>query len=95
MAGTATQATGATDITVASDATIEGLLASFAGKDWKSTKLKSAKWTEKSDSKGNALDHIDATIVVENDGSVTVSYYPTWVKNMADQAVTTPKAEGK
>ena len=82
------------DITVTSDPTIEDLLASFAGKNWKSTKLKSAKWTEKSDSSGNALDHINATIVVANDGSVTVSYYPTWVKNMADQAVTTPKAEG-
>lgn len=94
MAGTASKAGGAKDITVTSDATIEDLLASFAGKDWKSTKLKSAKWTEDLQSKGEALDHIDATIVVENDGSVTVSYYPTWVKNMADQAVTTPKAEG-
>ena len=94
VAGTASKAGGAKDITVTSDATIEDLLASFAGKDWKSTKLKSAKWTEDLQSKGEALDHIDATIVVENDGSVTVSYYPTWVKNMADQAVTTPKAEG-
>lgn len=94
MAGTATQADGAKDITVTSDSTIEGLLVSFAGTDWKSTKLKSAKWTEDSKSSGTALDHIDATIVVANDGSVTVSYYPTWVKNMADQAVTTPKAEG-
>lgn len=95
VAGTASKEGEAKDITVTSDTTIEDLLASFAGKDWKSTKLKSAKWTEKSDSSGAALDHIDATIVVENDGSVTVSYYPTWVKNMADQAVTTPKAEGK
>ena len=94
VAGTASKAGEAKDITVKSDATIEDLLASFAGKDWKSTKLKSAKWTEDPQSKGEALDHIDATIVVENDGSVTVSYYPTWVKNMADQAVTTPKAEG-
>lgn len=80
------------DVTVTSDATIESLLASFAGEGWKSTKLKSAKWTAESDSKGTALDHISATIVVANDGSVTVSYYPTWVKNMADQAVPTPKA---
>ena len=94
MAGTAAKSGDKGDITVTSNTTIEDLLASFAGKDWKSTKLKSAKWTEESDSKGNALDHIDATIVVANDGSITVSYYPTWVKNMADQAVTTPKVEG-
>lgn len=92
VAGTATDNGTKGDITVTSDSTIENLLTSFAGDGWKSTKLKSAKWTEDAESKGTALNHICAKIVVANDGSVTVSYYPTWVKNMSDQAVTTPKA---
>ena len=92
VAGTAADNGTKGDITVTSDSTIENLLKSFAGDGWKSTKLKSAKWTEDAESKGTALNHICAKIVVANDGSVTVSYYPTWVKNMSDQAVTTPKA---
>ena len=76
--------------TVASSNTdLENLLASFAGSDWKNTKLKSAKWTATKDSKTEtALTSINAKIVVSNDGSVTVDYYPTWVKSMSDQDTT-------
>ena len=82
--------TGNGPYTIAQDTTIEGLLESFAGTGWTSTKLKSAKWTDNSSGTGTALTAISAQIVVANDGSVTVSYYPTWVKNMADQTVVTP-----
>lgn len=75
--------------TITEDETIEGMLQSFAGSGWTSTKLKSAKWTKKNDASGTALTAISAQIVVANDGSVTVTYYPTWVKNMADQTVST------
>lgn len=87
-AGTTT--TGDGPYTITQDTTIEGLLQSFAGTGWTSTKLKSAKWTIDSAGTGTALTAISAQIIVANDGSVTVSYYPTWVKNMADQTVVKP-----
>lgn len=50
----------------------------FAGNDWANTKLKSKKWTN--DNKGNT---ISATVVVGADGSVTVTYNPTTLKDTA------------
>ena len=83
-------ATGNGPYTIGTDnANLTTLLESFAGTGWTDTKLKPAKWTTQSNSTGEALTAISAQIVVANDGSVTVSYYPTWVKNMADQTTTT------
>ena len=75
---------------------LETLLGSFAGTDWTKTTLKSAKWTEANDGSGTALTAISANIVVANDGSVNVSYYPTWIKQMSDQKTEGQiKSEGK
>ncbi len=52
----------------------------FAGNDWANTKLKSKKWTDKN---GAAITAISATVVVGEDGSVTVTYNPTTLKNTA------------
>ena len=52
----------------------------FAGNDWANTKLKSKKWT---DDDGAAITAISATVVVGADGSVTVTYNPTTLKNTA------------
>lgn len=71
--------------TVTTNAEITSLLSEFAGKDWTSTTLKSAKWTENSDGSGTALTEISAQIKVANNGSLEVQYYPTWIKSMSDQ----------
>lgn len=60
-------ATGAT-----TEAALTTLFNEFAGNDWANTKLKSKKWGE---------DPISATILVKEDGSVTVSYSPTDIKD--------------
>lgn len=52
----------------------------FAGNDWANTKLKSKKWTNE---KGKAITEISATVVVGEDGSVTVTYNPTTLKDTA------------
>ena len=52
----------------------------FAGNDWAHTKLKSKKWTNE---KGKAITEISATVVVGDDGSVTVTYNPTTLKDTA------------
>lgn len=81
------KATGIGPYTITQDTDIEGLLASFAGTGWTGTKLKSAKWTDNSDGSGTVLTAISAKIEVFNDGSVVVTYYPIWMKSMADQKV--------
>ena len=56
---------------------------SFVGENWKSDiKLKSKKWT---DANGNLLTSISATLLVKNDGSVTVTYDPTTIKDQTNQ----------
>ena len=92
-AGVTTATAGPYTVATA-DNTIQTMLSSFAGTGWTDTKLKSAKWTANSNSSGTALTAISAKINVANDGSVTVSYYPEWVKNMADQTVATPAGKG-
>ena len=52
----------------------------FAGNDWAKTRLKSKKWT---DENGADITTISATVVVRADGSVTVTYNPTTLKNTA------------
>lgn len=49
---------------------------SFAGSDWQDIKLKSKKW-------GNSLTAITATVKVESDGTVSVTYNPTDIKDLA------------
>lgn len=80
--------------TITKDATIEGLLASFAGTGWTDTKLKSAKWTDDAEGKNSLLSAISAKIEVSNDGSVVVTYYPAWMKSIANQkAVSAPTGD--
>ena len=57
-------------------------LTEYAGDEWRNTTLKSSKWTEGTvdDLKVGSV-QISAKCVIETNGSVTVSYYPTSVKN--------------
>ena len=64
------------------DTAIGKALTEYAGDEWRNTTLKSSKWT------GGTVDgltvgnvQISAKCVIETNGSVTVSYYPTSVKN--------------
>ena len=59
---------------------LETVFNNFAGNDWANTKLKSKKWT---DDKGKAITEISAKVVVGEDGSVTVTYNPTTLKDTA------------
>lgn len=62
---------------------IKKLISSYAGDKWSTTTLKSAKWTENADGTGTLQESINAQLEVKNDGSINVSYYPTWIKNLA------------
>lgn len=55
----------------------------FAGNDWANTKLKSKKWTNDNKGEKDVKDTISATVKVEEDGSVTVKYNPTTLKDTA------------
>ena len=56
---------------------------SFVGENWREEiKLKSKKWTDKD---GKPVTTISATLVVDNDGSVTVTYDPTTIKDQTNQ----------
>ena len=68
----------------ASDAVTKAIseITKFAGNDWQNTKLKSKKWTDKD---GKTVSSISATLAVENDGSVTVTYDPTTIKDQTNQ----------
>ena len=57
---------------------IEKILTEFAGNDWKNTKLKSQKWTDDAD---KAITSISATVTVDTDGKLTVTYNPTKLKD--------------
>lgn len=59
------------------------VFASFVGDNWRNEiKLKSKKW-EDTDKK--TVKEISATLKVENDGSVTVTYDPTTIKDQTNQ----------
>ena len=84
---------GAAAVTLTSEkgtaaTTVESLLASYAGAEWKKTKLKSSKWL-KTDNSGaettTFATEISATITVVNDGSVSVSYSPTTIKDQTNK----------
>ena len=72
---------GSTEITDTDDAVYK-LITSYAGTNWASTKLKSQKWVGADSAAGAS---IGATLVVANDGSVTVTYTPTDFKEQANQ----------
>lgn len=55
----------------------------FAGNDWANTKLKSKKWKNDNKAEKDAKDTISAKVVVREDGSVTVTYNPTTLKDTA------------
>lgn len=60
-------------------------LAEYAGSDWKSTTLKSSKWKlltgETAPTGAPNKPYVAATCKVEEDGAVTVNYFPASVKN--------------
>lgn len=79
LTGSAAEATANTKI--------EELLASYAGKEWTKTKLKSSKWetstTAQNVTTTTMSKTISAKLTVNNDGSIDVEYIPT---NMKEQA---------
>lgn len=68
---------------------IKELLASYAGKEWTSTKLKSSKWEASTTVNGQTTTTmsktISAVLTVNNDGSVDVEYKPASVKEQANK----------
>ena len=59
---------------------------SFVGENWKSDiKLKSKKWTNNGKLDGTPLNEIKAVLTVGNDGSVTVEYTPSTIKDQTNQ----------
>lgn len=64
---------------------VEKALTDFAGDNWKNTRLKSSKWVNENTDATAAKDTISATIKVDTDGSVTVSYNPKALKETANQ----------
>ena len=57
----------------------------FAGNDWANTKLKSKKWTNDNKGDGAVTNTISATVVVGEDGSVTVTYNPKSLKTTVNK----------
>ena len=66
------------------DTTTEGIITSYAGENWKDTKLKSSKWTESTAADAATVNKISAELKVENDGSVTVKYTPATIKDQTN-----------
>ena len=81
-------ATGSTATTLTkdekTDETTEGIITSYAGENWKDTKLKSSKWTESTAADAKTVTKISAELKVENDGSVTVKYTPATIKDQTN-----------
>lgn len=70
-------------------------LTEYAGTDWNKTTLKSSKWThddKNGELKENKPDgvYIAAECVVADTGAVTVTYYPTTVKNSVKEKKAEP-----
>ena len=86
---TETQTTGTTILdcnpndTSQSTSEIDGIITSYVGANWKDTKLKSKKWENPKTKK--TVTQISATLEVKNDGSVTVTYDPTTIKDQTNQ----------
>ena len=69
--------------TTQSTSEIDGIITSYVGANWKDTKLKSKKWENPKTKK--TVTQISATLEVKNDGSVTVTYDPTTIKDQTNQ----------
>ena len=95
-AGTYTIAITKTETTLSNDTDnkISDIITSYAGENWKATKLKSSKWTEDGKVNGTVATQISAEITVANDGSVTVKYTPATVKDQAAGQTADTKAAG-
>lgn len=70
---------------VAATTELGKLMISYAGANWQATKLKSQKWTKEEGNTVTAKQNIKANITVENNGSVTVTYTPTTIKEQTNQ----------
>lgn len=57
----------------------------FTGNDWANTRLKSKKWTNDNTGTGAVTNTISATVVVGEDGSVTVTYNPKSLKTTVNK----------
>ena len=83
---TKTQTTGTTTLTL-KDGTvsqdIKDIITSYVGANWADTKLKSKKWENPTTK--TIVTEISATLTVKNDGSVTVTYNPTTIKDQTNQ----------
>lgn len=76
---------GATDVSTGNN-TAGSLIASYAGTNWTSTKLKSSKWETKDNNNATTkATSISATLKVENDGSIAVTYNPTTIKEQTNK----------
>ena len=64
---------------------LKKIITSYVGENWEDTKLKSKKWTTNGKLDGTVVDKISATLTVKNDGSVTVTYNPTTIKDQTNQ----------
>lgn len=68
--------------------TIEDIITSYAGNNWKDTKLKSSKWLQTGtdgEETTTVAESISATLAVDNNGSVTVTYSPVTIKDQANR----------
>ena len=87
------QSTGTTTLAVTSGTLpenvkiedIKKIITSYVGENWENTKLKSKKWTTNGQLDGTVVKKISATLTVKNDGSVTVTYDPTTIKDQTNQ----------
>lgn len=73
-----------------SDADVAKLMNTYVGNNWKKTNLKSKKWTVNANGSGDDVSAISAELKVAKDGSVTVTYNPTWLKTDLANAAVTP-----
>lgn len=76
VANTGSSVEGSTNATTG-DA-LKAIIKEYAGDNYEKATLKSSKWK---DNANNATSQITATITIDPNGKVTVSYNPTSVKN--------------
>ena len=82
---TTTLAVPATLPTGVTESGIKEIITSYVGANWEDTKLKSKKWTKNGKTEGETVKSISATLKVENDGSVKVTYNPATIKDQTNQ----------
>ena len=83
---TKTKTTGTTALTLEKGTVsqdVKDIITSYVGANWEDTKLKSKKWENPTTK--STVTQISATLDVKNDGSVTVTYDPTTIKDQTNQ----------